>query len=130
MHYNPRTLRLLRYLAVGTLAFAIDLGLLLVLADHLPLLAANTLAFLAANAANFVLGHVWVFGQALDASAAPQYARVLVVSLVGLALNDAIVWGGVALLALPLVAAKVAATVVALGWNFVARDRWIYRSAA
>jgi putative flippase GtrA len=123
-------MRLLRYLVVGTVAFAIDLGLLLLLAGHMPLLAANTLAFIAANAVNFLLGHVWVFGQALDASAAPQYARVLVASLVGLGLNDAVVWGGATLLGLPLIAAKVIATAVALGWNFLARDRWIYRRAA
>ena len=119
-------MRLARYLVVGTVAFAIDLGCLLLLVPHMPLVAANTVAFLVANAANFALGHVWVFGQALDAAAAPRYAKVLAVSLVGLALNDAVVWGGVALLALPLVAAKVAATAVALGWNYLARVLWIY----
>ena len=120
-------MRLAKYLVVGSVAFAIDLGCLLLLVGHLPLLAANTIAFLVANAANFALGHVWVFGQALDAAAAPQYARVLAVSLVGLAINDAVVWAGVVWLALPLVASKVAATVVALAWNFAARVLWIYR---
>jgi putative flippase GtrA len=116
----------MRYLVVGGVAFVIDLGCLLLLVDHLPLLAANTIAFLVANAANFALAHVWVFGQALDGSVAPQYAKVLLVSLVGLAINDAVVWAGVALLALPLVASKVAATIVALAWNFAARAWWIY----
>jgi putative flippase GtrA len=111
---------------VGVIAFAIDLGCLLLLVEHLPLLAANTLAFLVANAANFALGHVWVFGQSLGSAAAPQYAKVLAVSAVGLAINDAVVWGGVVLLSLPLVASKVVATVVALAWNFAARVRWVY----
>lgn len=112
---------------VGAIAFVIDLACLLVLVEHLPLLAANTIAFLVANAANFALGHAWVFGQSFGASVAPQYAKVLAVSAVGLAINDAVVWAGVVLLALPLVASKVVATVVALAWNFMARVLWIYR---
>lgn len=120
--------RVLRYLVVGTIAFVIDLGLLLALVPLMPLLAANTVAFLVANAANFVLGHVWVFGRSLrDPRIARHYGAVLAASLVGLAINDAVVWAGVVVVGASVIVAKVAATAVALAWNFAARALWIYR---
>jgi putative flippase GtrA len=123
-------MRALRYGVVGAVAFAVDLGCLLLLVDHMPLLAANTLAFLIANAVNFWLGHVWVFERSLRGpGVGRQYAGVLLVSLVGLAINDAVVWGGVVLLGLGLVVAKVIATAAAMVWNFAARSLWIYREA-
>ncbi len=122
------TRRVTRYLAVGAIAFAIDLGLLLALVPVMPLVAANTVAFLIANAANFVLGHVWVFGRSLrDPRVARHYGAVLAASVVGLAINDAVVWAGVAVAGASVVLSKVAATAVALAWNFAARSLWIYR---
>jgi putative flippase GtrA len=120
--------RAFRYVVVGTIAFAIDLGLLLALVPVMPLVAANTVAFLIANAANFVLGHVWVFGRSLrDPQIARHYGAVLAASVVGLAINDAVVWAGVVVAGASVVVAKVAATAIALAWNFAARALWIYR---
>jgi putative flippase GtrA len=123
-------MRALRYGVVGAACFAIDLGCLLLFVDHMPLLAANTLAFLIANIANFWMGHVWVFGRSLRAPGlGRQYAGVLAVSLVGVAINDAVVWAGVVLLGVALIVAKVIATLVAMVWNYAARSLWIYRKA-
>ena len=58
-------MRILRYAIVGGICFVIDLGCLLLLVDRLPLVAANTIAFVVANVVNFWLGHVWVFEQRL-----------------------------------------------------------------
>jgi len=124
-------MRALRYGVVGAACFVIDLGCLLLLVDHMPLIAANTIAFLIANLANFWMGHVWVFGRSLRGpGTGSQYARVLAVSLVGVAVNDAVVWVGVAVAGLALILAKVIATLVAMVWNYAARSLWIYREAA
>ena len=124
-------MRALRSGVVGAACFVIDLGCLLLLVDHMPLLAANTLAFLIANLANFWLGHVWVFGRTLHgAGVGRQYAGVLAVSLVGVAINDAVVWLGVVVAGLALILAKVIATGVAMVWNYAARSLWIYREPA
>src|SRR4051812_33416522 len=120
--------RFTRYCVVGVLAFLIDYGTLLLLVDRLPLLAANSVAFVIANLANFMLAHVWVFGRSLGASAVAQYMSVLVISLVGLALNDAVVWMMVRLAGADLLPAKIAATIAALVWNYAARVLFIYRS--
>ena len=121
-------MRALRYAIVGAIAFAIDLGCLLLFVEHMPLLAANTLAFLIANAFNFWLGHVWVFGRPLSGPGlARQYGAVLAISVVGLALNDALVWGGVVVAGASIVISKIIATVVVMFWNFAARSQWVYR---
>lgn len=116
-----------RYIVVGLVAFAIDYGVLVLLAERIHLVLANSIAFLVANAANFLMAHGWVFGRSLDRRAAPQYAGVVVVSLVGLALNDALVWTAVEVAGLALLPAKAIATGVTLFWNFAARTAWIYR---
>ena len=123
-------MRALRYGVVGAIAFVIDLGLLLAFVEHMPLIAANTLAFLAANAVNFWLGHVWVFGRSLRGpGVARQYTAVLAISIAGLAINDALVWGGVVIAGIGIVASKVLATVVAMFWNFMARSWWVYKGS-
>lgn len=112
---------------MGGVAFAIDLGLLLLLSPLVPLVTANTIAFLVANAANFLIAHLWVFGsKGRDSDILAKYGAVLLISLVGVALNDAFVWIGVALLNANMVISKVAATLAVWGWNYWARTLWVY----
>ena len=119
--------RALRYAVVGGVAFAIDLGLLLLLSPLVPLVLANTIAVLVANAANFVIGHLWVFrSTGGDSDILAKYGAVLLISLAGVALNDAIVWTGVVMLGADMVISKIAATLAAWGWNYWARAAWVY----
>jgi putative flippase GtrA len=117
----------MRYAVVGGVAFVIDLGLLLLLSQLVPLVLANTIAFLVANAANFLIGHRWVFGSAgRDSDILAKYRAVLLISLAGVALNDAFVWIGVGLLHASVVMSKIAATLAVWGWNYWARVLWVY----
>lgn len=119
-----------RYFVLGVATFVIDAGTLLAIADHLPLVAANSIAFFVANLVNFAVGHTWVFGRDFRAGWLRAYSQVAVISVLGLALNDAIVWAGVVLVALPLLLAKAIATAVTFAWNFAARSRLVYRTPA
>lgn len=93
----------------------------------MPLILANTIAFLVANGINFLVAHLWVFKRTLkDVNLSQKYIAVLLVSLVGLALNDVIVWGGVIVLETGIVVTKIIATAVAWLWNYQARAVWIY----
>ena len=53
---------------------------------------------------------------------------MLLVSIVGLLLNDAVVWVLAIVFTLPLVLSKVIATVAGLIWNYLARVWWVYPS--
>lgn len=117
----------IRYAVVGSVAFVIDFGLLLLLSPIVSLVLANTIAFLAANVVNFLMGHVWVFGgTSNDSHVVAKYGAVLLISLVGLALNDAFVWAGVVVLGAGVVFTKIAATLAVWGWNYWARALWVY----
>ena len=118
-----------RYVVVGALAFCVDFGVTWLAIKGLPLLAANTIGFIAANAFNFLLAHGWVFGARFDRKrSVPVYAAVLTVSLVGLLVNNAVVWILVGLVGMGLLPGKIIATLAGLGWNFTARKFWIYKS--
>ena len=114
----------------GLIAFAVDFGVTawLYRPNGAPLLVANTVGFLIANVANFLLGHWWVFrGLRGDQRWFRAYVATLTVSLVGLLINNAIVWISVTVLSWPLVIAKVNATAVVMAFNFLARHHWVYR---
>jgi putative flippase GtrA len=122
---------MLKYLVVGSAAFVIDFSLTAIAAEFMPLLLANTLGFLVANFANFAAAHRWVFGGRHGFRNLWQaYVAVLAISLVGLAINDAVVWTGVELLDFHLLSAKVAATIAGLVWNYLARTKFVYQNHA
>lgn len=117
-----------RYAVVGLFAFMIDLGLLLLLSQILPLIVANTIAFLAANGANFLVGHIWVFGRAAnEPDFVAKYAAILAISLIGLGLNNLFLWIGVTVIGASVVLSKIATTLVVWGWNYGARAAWVYK---
>lgn len=117
-----------RYVVVGGISFLIDYALTWTFLQVLPLLLANTLGFLCANIANFVLAHSWVFGRAFEREGLLRaWLSVLGVSVVGLVISDVVVWLAVVVLQWSLLWAKVLATAIGLLWNFLARLRWVYQ---
>jgi putative flippase GtrA len=118
----------LKYILVGLVCLVIDFGVTWLLLPALHLLLANSIGFLVANVANFLLAHRWVFQSKVPSSqSANTYMAVLVVSLVGLALSDLIVWVTLSLWDAPFLIGKFLAASIALVWNFGARKVWIYR---
>jgi putative flippase GtrA len=117
-----------RYVIVGAAAFVVDVALLVWLAEGgMHYLAANSIAFLAANLFNFAVAHRFVFASGARTSDwRTLYLVILVISVAGLAINDLLLYAATAALGLPLVAAKIVATMVTLLWNFHARKRLAY----
>ena len=129
--------RFARFLVVGLGGTAIDFVLLVLLQGiGVPLLVANSVSFSAGACSNFVWNRRWTFADARARPWGVQLAQFFSVSLVGLAINDAIVVA----LQTPLgsllgrpgqgyLAAKVAATGVAVLWNFFANRYWTFGDA-
>lgn len=118
-----------KYLAVGGAAFLVDFGVTWLAFPLLPLLWANTLGFVVANLFNFMAAHQWVFGAPFERSGlARTYLQVFAVSVIGLVINNAVVWLLVGQMAWLLIAGKVVATGLGLLWNFAARKYWVYRT--
>jgi putative flippase GtrA len=128
-----------RFLAVGMLGTIIDLALFTGLHARLGVLtlAANTISYSAGIVNNFGLHRYWTFADRVRQATGAQFSRFAVVSLSALMLNNLLV-----LLLAPsfgalfphagygALAAKVCATGVGLGWNFLVNNLWTFRDAA
>lgn len=125
---KPTINQLYRYIWVGSIAFVIDAGLLLILIElGIHYIIANSLSFIIANAFNFIAGHYFVFRKMTRlGNLFNSYFAVLGISILGLLLNDFVLFIGVDLINLDIIPAKVLATIIVLFWNFGARKRFVY----
>jgi len=130
--------RFTRFLTVGAVGTLLDFGLLTLLKSlGLPTLVANSASFTAGVINNFTWNRLWTFVDAKQASWRRQLAQFILVSLVGLALNNAILL----VLETPLGAllgqpdygylpAKVIATGVVVFWNYFANRYWTFNTSS
>ncbi len=121
----------IRYATVGLASFLIDFGATWLFVQFLPLLVANTFGFATANIANFVMAHRWVFGYPWERKRlVTMYLSVLGVSVVGMLINNLVVWWLAGVIGTSLLLAKIAASAIGMGWNFLARVSWIYNKSS
>jgi putative flippase GtrA len=117
----------MRYVIVGVAVTALDVAITLAAAQVMNYLVANTIGFLVANLVQFFVAHTWVFRRDLTADAVARlYVPTLMISAVGLAASNAIVFALVRL-GWALLFAKLAASAFGLAFNFALRLRLIYR---
>jgi putative flippase GtrA len=147
--------RFAKFLAVGTLGFLIDFGTLMFLVEVVDvparvagltgfsrtvgLVLANTVSFTLAVLSNFTLNRYWTYPESRTKRKRVQLPQFIVVSVVGLLLNNLIL----ALTHTPFdklldfiqsmpesidgyVPAKIVATIVVLFWNFFINRYWTY----
>ena len=70
---------------------------------------------------NYILSIKWVFTPKDDVSKAGQFVIFVVLSIVGLLINEALMWLFVDKLALYYMLAKIIATAVVMVYNFITR---------
>lgn len=122
--------QILKFGVVGIIATVIDFGVLYVLSQPLgldPVLSAG-ISFCVSLVFNYVASMRYVFTHREDISRSREFVIFLVLSLIGLAINEAIMAAGVAVLgnsALAVMGTKVLATAIVMVWNFVSRKKWL-----
>ncbi len=125
-------IQLLRYFVVGGTAFAVDFGLLWLLTEsaglHYVLSAA--LAFTAGLTVNYALSVIWVFNRHALRSRAAEFALFAVIGVVGLGLNEAILWGLTEWAGVHYLASKTVAAAVVFAWNFTARKYMLFNGGS
>lgn len=120
----------LKFGVVGFLAFLIDYGVLMLLSQALgvdPLVSAG-ISFTVSVIFNYLASMRFVFTHRQDLSKGREFVIFIVLSLVGLALNELCMWVGLRVLgdgALQITASKVFATAVVMVWNFLSRKKWL-----
>lgn len=127
---GSRTAReLLKTVAASQAAFWLDFGILALLTEAAGLhyLASAAFSFLAGTTLSYVLAIVWVFDTRRFSSKTAEYALFVLVGVVGLALNEALLWLFTEALGLHYLVSKAAAATLIFGWNFGARKLLLFR---
>lgn len=112
---------------VGVVATLIDFGVLALLKEAFgvdPVLAAGV-SFVVSLLFNYWASMRYVFTRRDDMSRSRELVVFTVLSLVGLALNELIMWLGVAFAGVHYLLVKVGATAFVMVWNFWSRRRWL-----
>lgn len=108
---------------VGVIAFLIDYGLMVALTEFfgVPYLISNTISFTVSVVFNYVASMRYVFERRDDMSRHREFIIFVVLSIIGLILNDLFMWLFVSVWIIDYRIAKIIVTVLVAIWNFVTR---------
>lgn len=109
----------IRFCAVGGSGVVVDFAVTYAAKEWLRLnkYVANSLGFLCASTSNYVLNRLWTFHND-SPDIAGQYLRFLGIALVGLAINNAVIWMLHGRLGRNFYLSKLAAIGTVTFWNF------------
>lgn len=116
-------IQLFRYTFVGGFAFVIDFGSLFVLTEffHIYYLISAAIAFLLGLTTNYILSILWVFDKHKVQSRWMEFLIFGAIGLIGLGLNEVIIWFFTEKIRLHYLISKIISTIVVYCWNFFAR---------
>lgn len=108
---------------VGVIAFVIDYGLMVLLTElfNVNYLISATISFTVSVIFNYVASMRYVFTHKEGLSRRREFVIFVVFSVIGLLINDALMWVGVDLFGISYLLVKIFATAVVMVWNFVTR---------
>ncbi len=127
--------QIMKFGVVGFLCFFIDYGIMVALVELAGLqeLWASACSFTVSVVVNYILSITVVFDTDKNANQAKQFVVFVILSLIGLGLNQLIMWGGVAWLKQYMDRAymivKIFATGVVMVYNFISRKMFIEKKA-
>lgn len=108
---------------VGGVAFVIDFAFLYLFKEfcHFPVIIANTLSFCISVIYNYIASVKWVFDVNQDKDKRKQFVIFIIFSVIGLLLNDLIMWVSTDMLHIYYLLAKLIATFIVMIFNFITR---------
>lgn len=115
--------QLMKFGLVGAIATVIDFAVLIALTELLglnPVLSA-TISFVVSVLFNYAASMKYVFARREELSRKKELAIFVLLSVIGLGINDLLMWLGTALLSANYILVKVVATAIVMIWNFVSR---------
>ena len=123
--------QLIKSVLVSLVAFAIDFAILVALTEAAGLhyLISAALSFLVGTTVSWALSVAWVFPVRRFSSRAMEYFLFIVVGVVGLALNEALLWVFTEPLGIHYMASKVIPAALIFFWNFGARKLVLFTAS-
>ena len=112
---------------VGFAAFCIDYGLFLLLHQLFGVhyLVASTASFIISTVFNYICSMRYVFQGRPDQTKAQQFAIFFVLSVIGLGVNQLVLWICVDVAGIPAWFGKLVATAIVMVFNFVTRKMFL-----
>ncbi len=119
----------IRYVLVGGFAFVCDTSTLFSLTQFLKVnyLISAPVGFIVGTAVNYVLSRTWVFQRRSIVNTSAELAIFTLIGVVGLGLNELILWMFQSKLGIHYMFAKVVSGIVVFMWNFGARKIALFR---
>jgi putative flippase GtrA len=118
--------QIVKFGIVGAIAFVIDYAVLFVLVQflHMDSIIAATISFTVSVIFNYLASMKYVFVGRADQSKQTQFIIFIVLSVIGLGINDGIMWilNGILSPFIPTyyyLVSKIVATAIVMVWNFV-----------
>ena len=127
LKFNDKTRKLLiqifKFTIVGGIATVIDFVFLYIFREfcHFPVLVSNTLSFCISVIYNYIASVKWVFDVNKEKDTKKQFIIFIIFSVLGLLLNNLIMWITVEFLSIYYLLAKIIATAIVMVFNFVTR---------
>lgn len=108
---------------VGVIAFVIDYGFMVLLTEvfGVPYLISTTVSFIISVIFNYFASMRFVFKRKDDMSRRREFIIFVVLSVIGLAINDVFMWLMVDFLFIDYRISKIVVTFIVAVWNFVTR---------
>ena len=119
--------QIMKFGIVGVLAFIVDYGLMVALTELVGLapVASATVSFIVSVVFNYVASMRFVFSHKEGMSKQREFVIFVVLSVIGLLINDGLMWAGTELVAIDYRIVKIGATAVVMVWNFVTRKLFL-----
>jgi len=111
----------LKFAAVGATGVFVDFGITYIFKEIFKVqkYVSNSIGFTVAASTNYILNRIWTF-QSKDPEIAVEYTEFLIISLIGLGLNNFFLWLIIKKLKLNFYVAKLVAIGLVTIWNFLA----------
>ena len=119
--------QILKFGVVGFLCFFIDYGIMVALTElcGIPSVISSGISFSVSVIVNYILSITMVFDADKDANKVKQFVVFLILSIIGLGINQLIMWGGTSWLDRSYMLVKIVATAVVMVYNFITRKIFI-----
>lgn len=115
--------QIMKFGVVGVIAFVIDFGVMVFLTEVFgidPVISA-TVSFIISVVFNYAASMRYVFSHREGMSRTREFVTFVVLSAIGLGINDLLIWAGTDLASFDYRLVKIFATAVVMVWNFVTR---------
>ena len=124
---NKLVNKIIRFSVVGGIATIIDFAFLYIFKEFLNIniIIANTLSFIISVTYNYIASITWVFNVNKNKNKNVQFILFIVLSVVGLIINNIILYILTDKLNIYYLISKVIATIIVMIFNFVTRKKFL-----